>query len=239
MVDCSMEYYRADLAAIHDEGYGLIAREAGARLLRELARRRVGAGLIVDLGCGSGALAEIVSEAGFDVYGVDISAAMIDIARRRAPRAQFVCAPLLGAAIPPCIAVTATGECLNYLFDPRSTVSELSHLFQRIFAALDPGGVLLFDMLSPDRRKALPAQRFAITEEWATLVEVDQQTEPGLLERRITTFRRDGPVYRREERCAAPDSGFGTSQGTGSVRFLRERSGSSLASRRRERPVPI
>jgi methylase of polypeptide subunit release factors len=48
-------------------------------------------GTVVDLGCGSGILASIVSQAGYRVIGMDISDAMVAIARERAPESEFLC----------------------------------------------------------------------------------------------------------------------------------------------------
>lgn len=194
-----MDAYRSDLAFIHDSGYGAVARAGADRLLSELASRNIPQGQVVDLGCGSGILAESVSRAGYDVLGVDISKAMIDLARRRAPNARFQCAPLLSAELPECVAVTSTGEALNYLFDPTNTAAALSGLFGRIHQALAPGGILLFDAAGPARRTANRAQRFTLSSEWATLVETLDERDPTLLVRHIITFRKDGSGYRRDE----------------------------------------
>jgi len=92
-------------------------------------------GLLVDLGCGSGIMAAEVCAAGYDVLGIDISAAMIALARSRAPRARFRVESLLTAELPPCIAVTAIGECLGYLFDEVDPKEALHALVRRIFEA--------------------------------------------------------------------------------------------------------
>jgi 2-polyprenyl-3-methyl-5-hydroxy-6-metoxy-1,4-benzoquinol methylase len=77
--------YREDLSWIHDLGFGDLARHAAELLLQTLAAEGFREGLVVDLGCGTGILAEAVSNAGYDVLGVDLSPAMIEMARRRVP----------------------------------------------------------------------------------------------------------------------------------------------------------
>jgi SAM-dependent methyltransferase len=67
--------YRDDLAHIHDAGFGHFARGAALLLLEELHRSRFERGLVIDLGCGSGILAEPLSARGFDILGIDLSAA--------------------------------------------------------------------------------------------------------------------------------------------------------------------
>src|SRR6185295_13279808 len=106
-----------DLAFIHDVGYGEFARTAAPGILDIFARHGISDGLVVDLGCGSGLWAEQLIARGFEVLGIDISEAMIRLARRRAPQAEFRVASLFQSDIPPCRAVTSLGECISYLFD--------------------------------------------------------------------------------------------------------------------------
>src|SRR5215469_14060460 len=116
-----MAGYTEDLAYIHDTGYGDFARTAAPALLESLRARGITSGLVVDLGCGSGIWAQALVAAGYDVLGIDISPAMIRLARRKAPGAKFRTASLLSAELPPCAAVTAIGECVNYAFDPSNS----------------------------------------------------------------------------------------------------------------------
>src|SRR5439155_24360251 len=113
--------YHEDLAYIHDVGFGDFARNAAPGLLELLRQRQVVRGLVVDLGCGSGIWARELCNAGYEVLGVDLSEAMLAIARKRVPDAEFRQGSLLSAKLPACAAVTAVGECFNYLFDRRNT----------------------------------------------------------------------------------------------------------------------
>src|SRR5207247_6300927 len=101
------------LAYIHGAGFGRLARAAAALLLDELGRSGIDRGLVIDLGCGSGILAEQLSAGGFDVLGIDISTAFIALARRRVPRGEFRAESMLTADLPRCVAVAAVGECIN------------------------------------------------------------------------------------------------------------------------------
>src|ERR687893_834526 len=135
-----MEWYREDLAYIHDVGFGDYALESAPGILEILAQNQIREGLVVDLGCGSGLWARELTKAHYRVLGIDISEPMIDIARRRVPEAEFWVGSVFGADIPPCGAVTAIGEVLNYLFDPASDPRGLINLFYRVYDALTPGG---------------------------------------------------------------------------------------------------
>jgi SAM-dependent methyltransferase len=191
--------YRNDLAYIHDAGFGHFARHAAGVLLTELQRRHLHTGLVIDLGCGSGILAAALAAAGFEVLGFDISRAMLALARNQAPTALFRRQSLWTAKLPSCIAVTAIGECLNYLFDRRSSRTSLTQLFRRVHAALCPGGLFLFDVAGPGR---VPGSghmsRCWVEKDWAALVTTEEDRRRKLLTRRITSFCRVGKLYRRD-----------------------------------------
>ena len=193
-----MEAYKNDLAYIHDVGFGDFARNSAPGLLEILRGAGITSGLIVDLGCGSGLWARELVNEGYDVFGIDISAPMIDIARRRVPQGEFQVASLLKAKIPQCAAVTSLGECLNYLFDKTNSVIELRRLFHRVHTALKPGGLMIFDIAEPGRGKG-PRQKHREGSDWAVLVDVDEDTSTNKLTRRITSFRRVGATYARDE----------------------------------------
>src|SRR4051812_44313892 len=194
------DYYQEDLAFIHDVGYGEFARQAAAGLFDIFNRYGIHNGLVVDLGCGSGLWAEQLVERGYDVLGIDISAAMIRLARRRVPQARFRVASLFQAAIPPCNAVTSLGECISYLFDTGNNDRALKQLFRRIYDQLAPGGVFIFDVMEPgELGGATSVRSFSEGEGWVTLIEKKEDRRQQTLTRRITTFRKVGGGYRRAE----------------------------------------
>src|SRR5438309_681986 len=80
--------YFEDLAAVHDAGFGGLARSAAPEIVRLLRARGIRAGLVVDVGCGSGIAAQHFVQRGYDVVGIDASRAMIRLARARAPHAR-------------------------------------------------------------------------------------------------------------------------------------------------------
>jgi SAM-dependent methyltransferase len=195
-----MEGYGEDLAYIHDVGFGHFAKNAAPAVLGMLRQRGIIEGLVVDLGCGSGILARKLCDAGYDLLGVDQSAAMIAIARKQVPEGEFRQASLLGAKFPPCAAVTAIGECFNYLFDRRNTRCRLLGLFRRIHKALLPGGLFVFDVAGPGRIPGTGTQKtYREGNDWAVLVQTQEHRQRMLLTRRITSFRKVGTLYRRDE----------------------------------------
>jgi len=203
--------YRSDLAYIHDAGFGDLARGAASVLRHELRRRGLTGGLVIDLGCGSGILAEAMLASGYDVLGIDVSKDMIALARKRAPAARFRRESLWVARLEPCVAVAAIGECLNYLSLSRSTqdacaprsdrppASREARLFRNIFDALQADGILLFDILGPEGLPQEPRRTFIQGDDWAVLTTTSSERRRSLLARRITSFRRVGDLYRRDD----------------------------------------
>jgi SAM-dependent methyltransferase len=190
-------WYGEDLAYIHDVGHADFALDSAPGILEVLERGGIEDGLVVDLGCGTGLLARELIGAGYGVFGVDISEAMIGIARRKAPEAVFSVGSLFEVEIPRCRAVTAISEVLNYLFDPENEEQRLERVFRRVYDALAPGGVFVFDALSPGQvTPGTRAKGFRVGEDWAVLSEREDH-ERGTMERRIVSFRKVGERYRR------------------------------------------
>jgi SAM-dependent methyltransferase len=192
--------YKDDLAYIHDAGFGFFARNAAPVLLETLRKRGIERGRVIDLGCGSGILSEQVAAAGYDILGIDISPAMIEIARKRVPNGSFRVESVLSADLPSCVAVTAIGEIFSFQFDAGNTKKALSKLLRRIHKALAPNGVLLFDVAGPGRVVGGgPQQRFIEGEDWVVLVTSEEDRGHPVLTRRITSFRKVGQWYRRDD----------------------------------------
>ena len=194
------EWYEEDLAYIHDVGYGDYALKSAPGILDILAQNNIREGLVVDLGCGSGISALELSKADYRVLGVDISESLIAIARTRVPDAEFRVESLFKADIPSCDAVISIGECFNYLFDADNNSHILTQLFNRIYNALTPGGVFIFDIAEPGQ--VIPGnktQGFTEGKDWIVLVEKEENQEQSRLIRRIITLRKVKEYYRRDE----------------------------------------
>jgi len=193
-------HYGTDLAWIHSVGFSDFVRAAAPHVLRTLGEHGIASGLVVDLGCGAGVLAKSLVGAGFDVLGVDISPGMIELARGRVPAGEFRCASFLDVELPSCVAVTSLGEPFNYLAGAKAGEGGLESLFRRIHAALEPGGVLLFDLSEPGRGLPDGAQAHRLGEDWACFASAREDPSRRELTRRITTFRRiDYNTWRRAD----------------------------------------
>jgi SAM-dependent methyltransferase len=192
-------FYGQDLAYVHDQAFGHLARAGGETLLRLLARQGFEAGLTVELGCGSGITAQLLTEHGYDVLGIEVSPDLVEIARGRAPGAEFVNASLLDAEIPSCVAVAAIGECFNYAWDSRAGDEALAVIFSRVYEALEPGGLFLFDIAEPGRERGGPRRDWSEGRDWMLCLEASEDHAARTLERRITVFRQLDDGFRRSD----------------------------------------
>lgn len=189
-----MSFYAEDLAHAHDTGWAGFAQAAAPGIVARLRATGIADGLVVSLACGSGLIERVLVDAGYGVHGVDISRAMLELARRRVPEATFVEASALDAELPPCAAVIAAGEGLGYLHDPRLADDALLRtLFARVHAAFAAGGLFLFDLV----------EQQGPNHDWFEgpdyVLGVDTTADAHVVQRRIVLFREVGGAWRRSD----------------------------------------
>lgn len=101
---------------------------------------------LLDLCCGSGLLLQPLLAAGYRVTGLDGSAGMLACARRNAPEATFVLDDARHFVLPPLFdGAFSTSASLNHI----DSLPELRQVFDRVHAALRPGGRFVFDLNHP------------------------------------------------------------------------------------------
>lgn len=100
-------------------------------------------GRILDVGCGNGHLAALLTARGFRVLGIDGSEPMLEYARHNAPAAEFLVEDARDFQYDRLFdAVVSTCDSLNHIM----RLEELEQTFGNIYRALVPGGRLLFDL---------------------------------------------------------------------------------------------
>jgi SAM-dependent methyltransferase len=176
-------------------------------------------GHVLDMCCGTGYLAGLLTERGYRVTGVDASPAMIELARAHVPSAKFEVADAMefrsrarfdGAV--------STFDSINHILDP----ADLTAVFMRIAASLKPGAPFAFDVLLEAAYRTTWAENFSMVGDDHVLVisgtGFDFSTR--LAQCRITTFRKLDGRWRRadtevQERCYSSEEIDGALEAAG------------------------
>lgn len=104
-------------------------------------------GLVLDLGCGTGTLTELLAGAGYDMIGVDNSEEMLGIAMDKKELSGHDILYLLQdmrdfELYGTVRAVVSICDSMNYILEPE----ELLTVFRLVNNYLDPGGIFIFDL---------------------------------------------------------------------------------------------
>ena len=188
--------YGQDLAYIHAAAYSGLARGAAPEIVRRLKSASIEIRKVVDAGCGAGPLAAALVQAGFEVTGMDSSAELLGMAREAVPEAHFVHGSVYEAAIPPCEALVALGETLSYHAEGTDADSLVQRFIQRVSGILPAGGIFIFDVVESGE-PSMTGRFWNSGEDWAVLVEVQEERDSRTLIRNIETLRRVDQLYRR------------------------------------------
>ena len=194
-----MDAYHA-LAASYDRltndvDYGSWVDFAHAILEKEGVKPRS----VADLACGTGSATRILAEMGYRVTAVDLSEDMLteamdkcadlenlptfvhqDLARLRLPRAVDLAICFL--------------DSLDYILNPADCESAI----RRTYKALNPGGVFIFDVNTPEKLQSMDGQVFLDEDDDVYCVwrgEFDVRT--NICSYGMDLFQREGEVWRR------------------------------------------
>ena len=200
-----MDAYHA-LAASYDRLTNDVDYEATVEFYMEILRRE---GLkprtVVDLACGTGSVTKILAEKGFDVIGVDLSEEMLTEAFQKVqdmgnpPR--FVCQPLQELWLPRGVDMAVCAlDSLDYITNPNDCAEAIC----RTYKALNPGGIFIFDVNTPEKLRAMDGQIFLDEDDDVYCVwrgEFDEET--NICSYAMDLFQRSGDVWQRsyEEHC--------------------------------------
>ena len=121
-------------------------REWGEYIHSMLCKKGVKDGLVLDLGCGTGTMTEILAGYGYDMIGADNSEDMLELAMEKRIRSGHDILYLLQdmrefELYGTVRAVVSVCDSLNYITDPE----DLENVFRLVNNYLDPGGIFLFD----------------------------------------------------------------------------------------------
>ncbi len=158
----------------------------------------VDSGKVLDLCCGTGQLAKVLTEKGYQVTGIDGSREMLRYARGNAPDAKFIAGDARTFRLPPEYkAVFSTFDSLNHVM----TLKELEKIFGRILACLVKGGIFVFDMTTRKHFEVATKDYKDVREkpECLYIIRTKYDAKKKLGEWAITIFRPEGTLWERSE----------------------------------------
>lgn len=142
-----MEAYTG-FAAVYDTFMDNIPYEEWCGYLTELLSGfGVRDGLVLDLGCGTGSLTELLAQKGYDMIGVDNSEEMLELAVEKKAASGldilYLCQDMREFELYGTVAaVVSICDCMNYITEPEDLVT----VFKLVNNYLDPGGIFIFDL---------------------------------------------------------------------------------------------
>jgi ubiquinone/menaquinone biosynthesis C-methylase UbiE len=157
-----MDCYGA-LAANYDALTGDVGYEKRADYLEKLfGRSRIPVHTVLDLACGTGTMTCILAERGYEMIGVDASEEMLAAAMDKSYEVEGIAPIFLHQSMPKLDlygtvdAAICCLDSLNYLTNPK----DVRRTFDRLRLFIAPGGVLLFDINTVEKLRALDGQVF-------------------------------------------------------------------------------
>ena len=154
--------------------------------------------LIADLCCGTGTIACLMAQKGYDVIGIDASEDMLSVAMQKASEAGlsplFICQnaeelDLYGTVD----AAYSSLDSINYL--PPELLPEV---FRRLHLFIRPGGLFVFDIRSPEWLRSLDGSTSVDEQEGLLcLCRTDYDEDDASVTYGIDIFSRSGKLWQR------------------------------------------
>ena len=189
-----------DLASSYDRLTNDVDYEATVAFYEQILKRE---GLTprtaVDLACGTGSVTAILARKGLDIIGVDMSEEMLTEAFQKVqdlpcpPR--FICQKLQELYLPRGVDLAVCAlDSLDYITDPE----DCAEAIRRVYKVLNPGGIFIFDVNTPEKLRAMDGQVFLDEDDDVYCVwrgEFDEET--NICSYGMDLFQRQGDVWHR------------------------------------------
>lgn len=152
-----MEESYKSFARVYDLFMDNIDYPAWSEYLSGLLREyEVEDGLVLELGCGTGSMTELLAKKGYDMIGVDNSEDMLEIAMEKKAESGLDILYLLQdmrefELYGTVRAIVSVCDSMNYILEEE----DLLDVFRLVNNYLDPGGIFIFDMNTPYKYETL------------------------------------------------------------------------------------
>ena len=154
---------------------------------------------VADLACGTGSATRILAEMGYQVTAVDLSEEMLTEAMDKCCDLDnlpaFVHQNLAELRLPRAVDMAVCFlDSLDYILDP----ADCEAAIRRAYKALNPGGIFIFDVNTPQKLRAMDGQVFLDEDDDVYCVwrgEFDEDT--NICSYGMDLFQREGEVWHR------------------------------------------
>lgn len=199
-----MEESYGSFAWVYDMFMDNIDYPAWCEYLTGLLRQYgVSDGLVLELGCGTGSMTELLADQGYDMIGVDNSEEMLEIAMEKKMESGKDILYLLQDMREFELYGTVRGvvsvcDSINYILEEE----DLLQVFRLVNNYLDPGGIFIFDMNTPYKYQTVIGESTIAEnrEEGSFIWENYFDEETGINEYALTLFlQEEDDLYRKYE----------------------------------------
>ena len=189
-----------NLAVSYDRLTSDVDYEATVAFYEEILKREgLSPRTAVDLACGTGSVTAILARKGLKVIGVDLSEEMLTVAQQKAAELEempfFLCQPLQELYLPKAVDMAVCAlDSLDYITDP----DDCKEAIRRVYKVLNPGGIFIFDVNTPEKLRAMDGQVFLDEDDDVYCVwrgEFDEET--NICSYGMDLFQRRGNVWER------------------------------------------
>lgn len=194
-----MDSYKA-LSASYDRLTSDVDYRAMVAFYFEIIRReKVAVRTAADLACGTGSVTALLAQRGLPVVGVDLSEDMLTQAQQKTqtltPRPVFLHQDLARLYLPRGVDLAVCAlDSLDYIIKPDDCAAAI----RRVYMALNPGGIFIFDVNTPEKLQAMDGQVFLDEDENVYCVwrgEFDRKS--NICSYGMDLFQRQGNMWRR------------------------------------------
>ena len=153
----------------------------------------------VDLACGTGSVTVLLAKQGIRTVGVDMSEDMLTAAWEKVMDMDepptFVCQKMQELHLPRAVDLAVCAlDSLDYITDPK----DCAEAIRRAYKAINPGGIFIFDVNTPEKLRAMDGQVFLDEDDDVYCVwrgEFDHKS--NICSYGMDLFQRQGNVWHR------------------------------------------
>lgn len=223
-----MEAYTG-FAEVYDLFMDNIPYEEWGEYVKELLKEYgVDEGLVLELGCGTGTMTEILASAGYDMIGIDQSEEMLEEALEKKQESGheilYLCQDMREFELYGTVrAIICICDSMNYILEEDEVLGILSSAAHNY---LDYGGLFIFDLNTEYKyREILGEQTIAENREEGSFIWENYYDEESMInEYDLTLFVKEpSGLYRKEE-----ENHFQRAYSLDTIRELVEKSGLNL-----------